>query len=249
MERGLRQGDPLSPSLFIIAVEAFNVSVLHARNNNLFHGVKVGVDNVHVSHLQFADDALIMGEWSLLNAKNLSRILTCFHLASGLKVNFHKSKLFSIGVTNSDVNSLASTIGCLPSHFPCTYLGFPISENMARCANWMIIGLESPLLKVEFPHALLFRGLEYHMPIVVSYIAHPTFHPLASTHVVPDTNFSVTCPLPHTGLEFHWAWRRPIRSGPESDELTALCDLVAQLRLTGDIDLWECTMDDTRIFT
>ncbi|GKE92968.1 putative RNA-directed DNA polymerase, eukaryota, reverse transcriptase zinc-binding domain protein [Tanacetum coccineum] len=139
MERGLRQGDPLSPSLFIIAVEAFNVSVLHARNNNLFHGVKVGVDNVHVSHLQFADDALIMGEWSLLNAKNLSRILTCFHLASGLKVNFHKSKLFSIGVTNSDVNSLASTIGCLPSHFPCTYLGFPISENMARCANWSIL--------------------------------------------------------------------------------------------------------------
>ncbi|GJZ44970.1 hypothetical protein Tco_0592566 [Tanacetum coccineum] len=55
-------------------------------------------------------------------------------------------------------------------------------------------------------------------------------------------------PLPQTGLEFHWAWRRPIRSGPESEELTTLCDLVAQLCLTGDINLWECTLDDTRIF-
>nr|GEZ36853.1 RNA-directed DNA polymerase, eukaryota, reverse transcriptase zinc-binding domain protein [Tanacetum cinerariifolium] len=42
---------------------------------------------------------------------------------------------------------------------------------------------------------------------------------------------------------------RPIRSGPYSDELTALCNLVAQLPLSDDFDLWECTVDDTRIFT
>ncbi|GJV99406.1 RNA-directed DNA polymerase, eukaryota, reverse transcriptase zinc-binding domain protein [Tanacetum coccineum] len=236
------------------------------------------------------------GEWSLLNAKNLSRILTCFHLALGLKVNFHESKLFGVGVTNSEVNSLASTIGCLPSHFPCTYLGLPIGGNRARCANWSILGLDvligvflsksgpwfriaklkedlckvgidlpiifkknnwkwtntrfwrdnwlggSPL-KVDFPR--LFR-LDSNLQCLVCNRS-PTFHPLASTHVAPD--FSVTRPLPQTGLEFHWAWRRPIRSGPKSDELTTLCDLVAQLRLTGDIDLWECTVDDTRIFT
>ncbi|GKD98775.1 hypothetical protein Tco_1382672, partial [Tanacetum coccineum] len=320
--------DPLSPFLFIIAVEALNVSILHARNNNLFHGVKVGVDNVHVSHLQFADDALIMGEWSLLNAKNLSRILTCFHLASGLKGNFYKSKLFRVGVTNSEVNSLASTTSCLPSHFPCTYLGLPIGGNMARCANWSILvdkfqkrlskwkskslcfggrltlvnsilgslgvyyfsTFKAPISiinKLECIRRKFFwggssdekkiawinwdkatspisnGGLRIGSPLKVDFprLFHldsnphclvcnrsPTFHPLASTHVVPDTDFYVTHPLPHTGLEFHWAWRRPIRSGPESDELTALYELVAQLRLTGDIDLWECTVDDTRIF-
>ncbi|GJW68642.1 putative RNA-directed DNA polymerase, eukaryota, reverse transcriptase zinc-binding domain protein [Tanacetum coccineum] len=111
LDRGLRQGDPLSPFLFIIAVEALNVALLESTNNNIFHGIKVGKNKVHISHLQFADDALIMGEWSLSNAKNLSRILTCFHLASGLRVNFNKSKLFGIGVTNLELNTIASSIG------------------------------------------------------------------------------------------------------------------------------------------
>ncbi|GJZ69999.1 putative RNA-directed DNA polymerase, eukaryota, reverse transcriptase zinc-binding domain protein [Tanacetum coccineum] len=136
LHRGLRQGDPLSPLLFILAIEALNVAFIEAKNKNLFHGVEVGVDKVHVSHLQFADDALILGDWSKPNIENLSRILTCFHLASGLKVNFNKSKLFGIGTSQLELNSFATTIGCVPSHFPCTYLGLPIGANMARCAKW-----------------------------------------------------------------------------------------------------------------
>ncbi|GJY29375.1 putative RNA-directed DNA polymerase, eukaryota, reverse transcriptase zinc-binding domain protein [Tanacetum coccineum] len=98
-----------------IAVEALNVTLLKATNNNIFHGIKVGKDKIHFSRLQFADDTLIMGEWSRSNAKNLSRILTCFHLASGLNVNFNKSKLYGIGTSNVELCSLASTIGCLAS--------------------------------------------------------------------------------------------------------------------------------------
>ncbi|GKB69283.1 putative RNA-directed DNA polymerase, eukaryota, reverse transcriptase zinc-binding domain protein [Tanacetum coccineum] len=136
IERGLRQGDPLSPFLFILAVEALNVVLLEATNNNVFHGFHIGKEKVHISHLQFADDALIMGEWSYSNAKNLSRILTCFHLASGLKVNFNKSKLYGVGVTNDELSSLASTIGCLASQLPCVYLGLPIGAKMSRCHHW-----------------------------------------------------------------------------------------------------------------
>nr|GEZ85705.1 putative RNA-directed DNA polymerase, eukaryota, reverse transcriptase zinc-binding domain protein [Tanacetum cinerariifolium] len=68
IERGLRQGDPLSPFLFILVVEALNVDLLEATNNNVFHGIKVGTDKIHISHLLFTDDALIMGEWSRSNA-------------------------------------------------------------------------------------------------------------------------------------------------------------------------------------
>ncbi|GJX56691.1 putative RNA-directed DNA polymerase, eukaryota, reverse transcriptase zinc-binding domain protein, partial [Tanacetum coccineum] len=136
LERGLRQGDPLSPFLFIIAVEALNIVILKAINRNIFYGFKVGKDKVYISHLQFADDALFLGGWSLSNAKNFSRILTCFHLAFGLKVNFNKSKLFGIGVSSLEVNSFASSIGCLASHLPRSYLGLPIGAKMSRCTNW-----------------------------------------------------------------------------------------------------------------
>ncbi|GJV19940.1 putative RNA-directed DNA polymerase, eukaryota, reverse transcriptase zinc-binding domain protein [Tanacetum coccineum] len=134
--KGLRQGDPLSPFLFILAVEALNVVLVEARNRNIFLGADVGRDKIPISHLQFADDALIVGQWSVPNAKNLTRILTCFNLASGLKVNFNKSKLFGIGVSSNEVNSVACSIGCQPSQLPCTYLGLPIGANMSRCSNW-----------------------------------------------------------------------------------------------------------------
>ncbi|GJT14415.1 putative RNA-directed DNA polymerase, eukaryota, reverse transcriptase zinc-binding domain protein [Tanacetum coccineum] len=136
LKRGLRQGDPLSPFLFIIAVEALNIVILEATNRNIFYGFKVGKDKVYISHLQFADDALFLGEWSLSNAKNFSRILTCFHLTFGLKVNFNKRKLFGIAVSSLEVNSFASSIGCLASHLPRSYLGLPIGAKMSRCTNW-----------------------------------------------------------------------------------------------------------------
>ncbi|GKC22688.1 putative RNA-directed DNA polymerase [Tanacetum coccineum] len=120
LEKGLRQGDPLSPLLFILAVEALNVAILEAKDKKLFSGFEVGKDKINVCHLQFTDDAIILGNWSLVNVKNMSRILTCFHLASGLKVNFNKSKLFGIGVSNYDLNSV----------------GLPIGSNMSKCSNW-----------------------------------------------------------------------------------------------------------------
>ncbi|GJU81763.1 putative RNA-directed DNA polymerase, eukaryota, reverse transcriptase zinc-binding domain protein [Tanacetum coccineum] len=139
INKGLRQGDPLSPFLFILAAEALHVSLQEAKMKNVFEGVKVGSNSVDISILQFADDALIMGKWSLNNAKNLCLILRCFHMASGLKVNFAKSKFFGVGVSNTDINTFASTLCCQPSSFPCSYLGLPIGANMNKSSNWNAI--------------------------------------------------------------------------------------------------------------
>ncbi|GJW56442.1 putative ribonuclease H-like domain-containing protein, partial [Tanacetum coccineum] len=53
-----------------------------------------------------------------------------------LKFNFNKSKLYGIGTSNVELCSLASTIGCLASQFPCTYLGLLIGAKMSWCHNW-----------------------------------------------------------------------------------------------------------------
>nr|GEZ26544.1 hypothetical protein [Tanacetum cinerariifolium] len=130
IERGLRQDDPLSPFLFILAMKVLNVAILKAQALDIFRAAEVGIDKVPISHLLFVDDALIIGKRYTFNVQNLSRILTCFNLASCLKVNFNKSKLFSLGVPFNEVCSVASLIGCQPAQLPCIYLGLPIGANM-----------------------------------------------------------------------------------------------------------------------
>ncbi|XP_071700132.1 uncharacterized protein [Rutidosis leptorrhynchoides] len=101
--RGVRQGDPLSPFLFIITAEGLNLLTKKAVQNGLFSGVEVGCDNVLISHLQYADDTIFFGSWSEGNMLNLMKILKCFELTSGLKVNYHKSIVYGVGVGKSEI--------------------------------------------------------------------------------------------------------------------------------------------------
>lgn len=130
LSRGIRQGDPLSPFLFIIAMEGLNVALKSAGEINIFKGIKIPNGGPIISHMFYADDAIFVGDWDRSNLKNLARILRCFHVASGLKVNFHKSKVYGIGFDSREVNRWANVLGCEPSSLPFMYLGVPVGENM-----------------------------------------------------------------------------------------------------------------------
>ena len=103
MERGLRQGDPLSPFLFLIIGEALQAMVREACNNSLFKGLKLINRQRNLTLLQYADGALFFGVWSKINILNLINLLKCFHDVSGLQINFSKSRLFGIGVPIDEV--------------------------------------------------------------------------------------------------------------------------------------------------
>ncbi|GKA30636.1 RNA-directed DNA polymerase, eukaryota [Tanacetum coccineum] len=134
IHRGLRQGDPLSPFLFIIAMEGLHVAVEDAMAAGLYRGFKV--NTLNHSHFFFADDALFIGDCSRANIKSLASILECFHRVSGLKINFHKSNLFGVGVPFEEVELFASITGCNTLESPFSYLGLPIDCNMALVKSW-----------------------------------------------------------------------------------------------------------------
>lgn len=65
IHRGLCQGDPLSPLLFILVIEGLHVSLIQAKENRVFSGFAVGSFPVHISHLFYADDAVFICDWDL----------------------------------------------------------------------------------------------------------------------------------------------------------------------------------------
>ncbi|XP_076912816.1 uncharacterized protein LOC143571213 [Bidens hawaiensis] len=73
--KGLRQGDPISPFLFIIVMEAFSCMLRRANEVGVFNGIKTLRNEPTLSHLFYADDAMIMGEWSPGYVKNVARLL------------------------------------------------------------------------------------------------------------------------------------------------------------------------------
>jgi mannosylglycoprotein endo-beta-mannosidase len=102
LERGLRQGNPLSPFLFLLAAEGLNVLMQALVEHQLFSGYSFGMQNmVSVSHLQFADDTLLIGTKSRANVRALRVVLVLFESMSGLKVNFNKSMLVRVNFTET----------------------------------------------------------------------------------------------------------------------------------------------------
>ncbi|KAK9067117.1 hypothetical protein SSX86_014442 [Deinandra increscens subsp. villosa] len=134
--RGLRQGDPLSPFLFVIAMEALSCILRKAESAGLFSGVSLPNNGPSISHLLFADDVLFIGNWSASSLLNINRILRCFFLSSGLKINLSKSCIYNIGRNEAEVNYVANSLGCSLGTFPFNYLGIPIGGNMNTAKNW-----------------------------------------------------------------------------------------------------------------
>lgn len=77
-------------------MEGLSIAMKTMCEKGIFKGIKIPHDDISVSHLFYADDALFLGEWNKENIKNLARIFRCFHATSGLKVNFNKSCVFGI---------------------------------------------------------------------------------------------------------------------------------------------------------
>ncbi|KAM7481515.1 hypothetical protein LguiB_006098 [Lonicera macranthoides] len=134
--RGLRQGDPLSPFIFVIVSDVLNILVERAKVRGLIEGFSIGMDNVSLSHLQFADDTIFFLSKNEEKIGNLMGILDIFGYASGLKINRSKTKIVGINVEEEDMRVLAGRIGCSMGCWPMSYLGLPLGDNPMKASFW-----------------------------------------------------------------------------------------------------------------
>ncbi|GJT35075.1 RNA-directed DNA polymerase, eukaryota, reverse transcriptase zinc-binding domain protein [Tanacetum coccineum] len=135
INHGLRQGDPLSPFLFILIMEGLHNAFTDAVGNGLISGININNSSINIPHLFFADDVIITTGWNARDLENIIRVLHVFYLVSGLKINIHKSNIYDIGVNEDEVYNMASNTGCIAGNIPFNYLGLPIGSNMKSIAR------------------------------------------------------------------------------------------------------------------
>jgi hypothetical protein len=131
--RGLRQGDPLSPYLFLLVVEGLSCMLRGAEAREEIVGVRVCRDAPMISHLLFADDSLILMQADNDNATKLKEILDTYCLNSGQKISEGKSSIYFSGNTRVEVRAeVCQVLNILTESLSDKYLGLPAMIGMDK---------------------------------------------------------------------------------------------------------------------
>ncbi|GKA48294.1 RNA-directed DNA polymerase, eukaryota, reverse transcriptase zinc-binding domain protein [Tanacetum coccineum] len=136
IKRGLRQGNPLSPFLFIIVMEGLHIALKNAVSSGLIQGASIGESCYKISHLFYVDDVVIISDWNRQDMINIIHVLHVFYLASGLKINVSKSNIYGFGMNPQDIKDMARVTLCGSCTVPFSYLGLPLGANINLISNW-----------------------------------------------------------------------------------------------------------------
>ncbi|GLT78221.1 hypothetical protein SLA2020_497620 [Shorea laevis] len=147
-QRGLRQGDPLSPYLFIMVMEKLSYMILSRLQQHQWKPFKISHGGLPLCHLFFADDLMLFGTASLPQVEIIMDCLSEFAGRSGLELNLSKSKLFvSPNVQRHLANSYSSACGIPLASDLGPYLGVPLLHGRSKPHTYKYI-LEKIQLKL-----------------------------------------------------------------------------------------------------
>lgn len=129
--RGLRQGDPISPYLYILCAEGLSRLIKQSIQQKAIHGFKASRSGPPISHLLFADDSLLFCKATGEETCNLRHILNTYQQASGQEINYTKSSIsFSKGTPQNLQDQIVKELGIVKIGGFGKYLGLP--ENIGK---------------------------------------------------------------------------------------------------------------------
>jgi len=123
---GLDKGTLYPPLLFNLVANVLSVLLNKAVAKKHIKGVLEDLIPEGITHIQYADDTVIMLDGSENSIRNLKLILYCFEWLIGLKINFHKSEVFVFGAQQEEKERMANMLNCKLGELPLKYLGIPV---------------------------------------------------------------------------------------------------------------------------
>ncbi|KAG7551702.1 Ribonuclease H domain [Arabidopsis thaliana x Arabidopsis arenosa] len=128
--RGLRQGDPLSPYLFVLCLERLCHMIEVEVGRKTWTPISISRGGPKLSHVCFADDLILFAEASVSQVRVIRRVLEKFCLASGQKVSLEKSKIFfSSNVSREMEGLITAESGIGSTRELGKYLGMPVLQK------------------------------------------------------------------------------------------------------------------------
>uniref|UniRef100_A0A803PJ01 Reverse transcriptase domain-containing protein n=1 Tax=Cannabis sativa TaxID=3483 RepID=A0A803PJ01_CANSA len=147
--RGIRQGDPLSPYLFLVCAEGLSSLLKHYEQNRWLNGCQVARGAPRVSHMLFADDSYVYCKAKDDEAERVLQLFNVYQRASGQQVNQAKSSIFFSKNTNEGTRDrLCNILGMNEAMENNMYLGLPCT--MGRNKNAILGFLKDKLQKKIF---------------------------------------------------------------------------------------------------
>jgi len=135
--RGLRQGDPLSPYLFVLCMERLCQLIDFEVGNKNWKPINLSRGGPKISHVCFADDLILFAEASVVQIRVIRRVLERFCLSSGQKVSLEKSKIFFSNNVSRDMERLITAESGIGSTRDLgKYLGMPILQKRINKATY-----------------------------------------------------------------------------------------------------------------
>lgn len=131
--RGLHQGDPLSPCLFLLCVEGFTSILEKAKLENQISGVSICKNAPKITNLLFVDDSLLFCQSTQSEVVVISEILQKYAVAFGQSINLQRSLVyFSKNTPSGQRQAFVSTLGVNEVDRFDAYLGLPTLIGQAK---------------------------------------------------------------------------------------------------------------------
>ncbi|XP_074355726.1 uncharacterized protein LOC141695374 [Apium graveolens] len=138
--RGVRQGDPISPYIYIMCAEGLSSIIRRNEEVGLLHGCKIARGAPTISHLLFADDCYFFFRATKTEANIMKRILGRYESISGQMINYTKSSVnFSSNTIGRDRRDACQQLGVNEVQNPGKYLGMPMCVGRRKAATFSFL--------------------------------------------------------------------------------------------------------------